>query len=97
MKDRELKDREVKIKRDIEEIFFKPIIVHIDDMDKFEQKETNQTRPIKNTWYDWLITYIPEPTRKSLEVISLFKANTPKQAVYWRGKETKQTKTTKPN
>ena len=81
MKDRELKDREVKIKREIEEIFFKPIIVFIDNMDKLI----------------WLITYIPEPTRKSLEVISLFKANTPKQAVYWRGKETKQTKTTKPN
>ena len=81
MKDRELKDREVKIKREIEEIFFKPVIVFIDNMDKLI----------------WLITYIPEPTRKSLEVISLFKANTPKQAVYWRGKETKQTKTTKPN
>ena len=81
MKDRELKDREVKIKREIEEIFFKPIIVFIDNMDKLI----------------WLITYIPEPARKSLEVISLFKANTPKQAVYWRGKETKQTKTTKPN
>ena len=27
LKDRELKDREVKIKRDIEELFFKPIIV----------------------------------------------------------------------
>ena len=81
MKDRELKDREVKIKREIEEIFFKPIIVFIDNMDKLI----------------WLITYIPEPTRKSLEVISLFKANTPKQAVYWRGKETKQTKITKQN
>ena len=81
MKDRELKDREVKIKGEIEEIFFKPVIVFIDNMDKLI----------------WLITYIPEPTRKSLEVISLFKANTPKQAVYWRGKETKQTKTTKPN
>ena len=31
-------DREVKIKREIEELFFKPIIVPIDDMDKFEQK-----------------------------------------------------------
>ena len=35
----ELKDREVKIKREIEELFFKPIMVSIDDMDKFEQKE----------------------------------------------------------
>ena len=31
-------DREVKIKREIEELFFKPIIVPTDDMDKFEQK-----------------------------------------------------------
>ena len=31
-------DREVKIKREIEELFFKPIIVPKDDMDKFEQK-----------------------------------------------------------
>ena len=38
MKDRELKDREVKIKREIEELFLKPIIVSIDDIDKFEQK-----------------------------------------------------------
>ena len=39
LKDTELKDREVKIKRKIEELFFKPIIVSIDDMDKFEQKK----------------------------------------------------------
>ena len=39
MKDRELKDREVKIKREIEELFLKPIIVSIDDIDKFEQKK----------------------------------------------------------
>ena len=32
----ELKDRGVKIKRQVEELFFKPIIVSID---KFEQKE----------------------------------------------------------
>ena len=55
LKDRELKDREVKIKREIEELFFKPIILCIGDMDKFEQKETKKIRPIKNTWYDWLI------------------------------------------
>ena len=33
-KDRELKDRDLKIKREIEELFFKPIIMSIDDMDK---------------------------------------------------------------
>ena len=35
LKDSELKDREVKIKRETEVLFFKPIIVSIDDMDKF--------------------------------------------------------------
>ena len=64
MKDIELKDREVKIKREIEELFFKPIIVSIYDMDRFERKETKKIRPIKNTWYDWLINYIPEPIKK---------------------------------
>ena len=66
MKDRELKDREVKIKREIEELFFKPIIVSIDDMDKFEQEKVKKIRPIKNTWYDWLVNYIPELIRKSV-------------------------------
>ena len=43
-----MKDRELKIKREIEELFFKPIIVSIDDMDKFEQKEMKKISPIKN-------------------------------------------------
>ena len=34
-KDKELKDKGVKIKIEIEELFLKPIIVPIDDMDKF--------------------------------------------------------------
>ena len=49
LKDRELKDREVKIKREIEELFFKFIIVSVDDMDRFEKKEMKKIRPIKNT------------------------------------------------
>ena len=61
----ELKDREVKIKRDRRTIF-KPVIVSIYDLDKFERKEMNNIRPIKNTWYDWLINCIPEPIRKSV-------------------------------
>ena len=64
LKDRELKDIEVKIKGEIEELFFKPIIVSIDDMDKFEQKEMKKKRPVKNTWYDWLINYIPGSIKK---------------------------------
>ena len=64
----------------------------IDDMDKFEEKEMKKIRPIKNTWYDWLINYIPEPVRKSVsgfkdKVVNLFKRNTPKQTVYGRGKK----------
>ena len=39
LKDIEMKDVEVKIKREIEQLLFKPIIVTIDDMDKFEKKK----------------------------------------------------------
>ena len=61
-------------------------------MDKFEQKEMKKIRPITNTWYDWLINFIPESIRKSAgdfkdKAISLFKTNTPKQTVYGRGKK----------
>ena len=38
-KDRELKGRKVKIKSDIEELFFKSFITSTDDMDKFKQKK----------------------------------------------------------
>ena len=48
-------------------------------------------RPNKNTWYNWLINYIPESIRKSArgskdKIASLFKGNPPKQTVYRRGK-----------
>ena len=46
---KEWKYRELKIKRKIEELFFKPISVFIDDMDKFEQKEKSEIQPSKNT------------------------------------------------
>ena len=63
MKSKELKDREVKIKRETEELFFKPIIVFIDDM--YKQKEMKKIRPIKNTCYDdWLINYVSGPIEK---------------------------------
>ena len=62
-------------------------------MDRFEIKEIKKIKPIKNTSYDWLINYIPEPIRKSVggfkdKIISLFKTNTPKAIVY--GKQKKQ-------
>ena len=48
-------------------------------------------RPIKNTWCDWLINYIPESIQKSVggfkdKILSLFKTKTAKQTVYGRGK-----------
>ena len=52
--------------REIEELLFKLIIVSIADMDKFEQKEIKKIRHLKNTWYDWLINYIPGSIRRSL-------------------------------
>ena len=47
-KDGEFEDREMKFKREIEELFFKPIIVSIDDRDKFEEKKMKKIKPIKN-------------------------------------------------
>ena len=61
LKSVEVKDR--KIKREIEELFLKLIILSIYDMDSFERKETNKIRPVNNTWFDWLINNIPEPIR----------------------------------
>ena len=33
----------------------------IDDMGKFEQNEMKKKRPIRNTWYNWLINFISVP------------------------------------
>ena len=63
----------------------------IGDMDKFQQKEMKKIRPIKNTLYDWLIDYIPDPIRKS---VGGFKDKT---VSLWERKETKETKNTKQN
>ena len=72
----------------------------MNDTEKFDQKDMKKIRSIKNTWYDWLINYIPEPIRKSVggfenKVISLFKTNTPKQTVYGRGKKLSKPKKNK--
>ena len=39
-------------------------IVSIDDMDKFEQKKIKNIIPVKNTWHDWLVNYIPKSLPK---------------------------------
>ena len=48
----ELKDREIEIKKEIEELLIKLIIVSIVAVDRFEKKKMKNIRPIKNTWYD---------------------------------------------
>ena len=40
----------MKIKKKTEELLFKPIVVSVDDMDRFEKKEMNKIRLIKKTW-----------------------------------------------
>ena len=74
----------------------------IDDVDKFERKEMEKKRPIKSTWYEWLINYIPELIRKTVnrfedKVLSLFETSTPKdygeKTMYSRGKKPSKPKT----
>ena len=72
----------------------------IDDMDKFEENEIKKIRPNKNSWYDWLMNYLPEPKRKSVggfrdHVLSIFKTNTTKQPAYGSGKKLSKPKTEK--
>ena len=67
-------------------------------MDKFEEKEIKKIRAIKNTWYDCLVNYIPEPIRKNvgglnMKLFSLFKINKPKKTVHGRGKILSKSKT----
>ena len=62
------------------------------------KKETKKIRLIRNTWYDLLINYIPEPITKSVggfkeNVIRLVKTNSPKQTVYGRGTKLSKPKT----
>ena len=38
-------------------------------MDRFEEEEMKKTIPIEDTWYDWLINYIPKPIRRSVSVL----------------------------
>ena len=46
LRDRELKDRKEKNKREMGELFSKPILVSKDDMDMFEGQEMKKTRSI---------------------------------------------------
>ena len=69
-------------------------------MQKSNHKNKNIEKKYLNTWYDWLMNYIPESIRKIAggfkdKVVSLFKTNTPKQTLYGRGKKLSKPKTQK--
>ena len=52
LKDKELRDREVKFRKKIEDLFFKPINTSMNDLNKFEEKEMAKKKPLaKSTWY----------------------------------------------
>ena len=54
-----LKDRQIKIKWEIEKVFFKPIIVFVDDLDKFEEKEMVVKIPFaKIPWWNQTINLV---------------------------------------
>ena len=102
LKDRELKDRLVKIKREIQELL--SLYVYINQLLCLQiiwinfKKEMTKIRTIKNTWCDQLINYIPDPIRKNAvdfkdKIVSLFNRNTSKQTVYGRGKKISKLKT----
>ena len=40
-------------------------------MDKFEQKKIKKIKPIKNTCYDLLINYIPQPIKNVRAVLKM--------------------------
>ena len=69
-------------------------------MDTLEEKEMKKIRPIKNTWYEWLVNYIPESITKSADgfkdqVVSLLRQNHLKKTVYGGGKKLNKSKTQK--
>ena len=65
-------DREEKIKREIEKLFYKLTIVAIADMDKFEE-ERKKIRPIKKNWYDRLIKLTMVMDKKPIVIIDKLK------------------------
>ena len=63
-------------------------------MDTFGKKEMKKMRPIKNSWYDWLINYIPEPIAKIVggfkdKIVSLFLKKTHQKKFFIKKKKKK--------
>ena len=59
LKDREVRDGKLNIRKEIEKLFFKPIKVPIDEKEMIKKG----TFP-RNNWCDWWIKYIPEAIKK---------------------------------
>ena len=47
LKDAELKDREIRIKKEIQELFIKSIIFSVGDMDTFEEEKMERKTQLK--------------------------------------------------
>ena len=62
--DRELSDRVIETEREIEKLSFKSFILFKDDTDKLYKKRNRKKSPIKNTWYDSLVSHIPKSIKK---------------------------------
>ena len=56
----------------MEKLFYKPTIVAIADMDKFEE-EMKKIRPIKKNWYDRLIKQTMAMEKKPIVIIDKLK------------------------
>lgn len=51
-------------RKEMKDIFNKPIIISAAYMDKFAKGEMKKKRPhAKNNWYDWLNRYISKPIK----------------------------------
>ena len=49
-----------------------------------KKKEMKKIKPIKKTWHDWLMNYIPKAIKRNVsgfkdKIASLFKTNPPKK------------------
>ena len=81
----------------MQDLFFKQFILSIEEIDKFEQKEMKEIRPVKSTWYDWLIKYISGPIIKIVggfkdKMVSLLKRSTPKNTKHQKLSDIKKEK-----
>ena len=53
----------------MESLFFKQIIISKDKIYRFQKKTQKDRKIVKNSWFDWLINYVLNPTKKLLAVL----------------------------